>query len=546
MRRTMTVFLAVALLAGAGCGRTGEDEMSIEERLDQYTSFRLEASLEELSPGQRQMLPLLVEASQIMDAIFWEQAYGDGDSLLAALEDPRVERFAEINYGPWDRLNGDEPFIEGVGPKPLGANFYPPDLTKQEFETAAGIDEALRSPYTVVRWDDTGGLEAIPYHQQWPAWTERAAELLEEAADLADSEGFARYLRLRAEALRTDDYLVSDLAWMDMEDNRLELVIGPIENYEDRLMGIKTAHEAFVLLKDLEWSRRLARYAELLPELQRRLPVPAEYRQEEPGTGSDLGAYDALYYAGDANAGSKTIAINLPNDERVQLEKGTRRLQLKNAMRAKFDRILVPIARILIDPSQRDAVSFDAFFANTMFHEVAHGLGIKRTLEGSQTVREALEDRYAALEEGKADILGLFMVTQLEEMGEMPDADIESNVITFFASIFRSIRFGASSAHGRANLARFNFLKEMGAFQRDDETGTYLVDIDRAREAMTALSDRILRLQGDGDYEGTGAFMQRYAVMGEELQADLDRLAEEGIPVDVTFEQGLDVLGLTP
>ncbi|MFO7769531.1 MAG: Zn-dependent hydrolase [bacterium] len=546
MRRSVSIMLAAALLAAAGCGTAGDDEMSIEERLDQYTSFRLEVPLDDLSQAQRQMIPLLIEVSEIMDAIFWEQAYGDRDSLLAAIDDERVRRFAEINYGPWDRLNGDEPFIGGVGPKPAGANFYPPDLTREAFEQAAEEDEALRSQYTVVRRDERGMLAAVPYHEQWPAWTARAARLLEEAAALAESRDLARYLRLRAEALRTDDYLASDMAWMEMKDNRLELVVGPIENYEDQLMGLKTAHEAFVLLKDMEWSARLARYAELLPELQQRLPVPAEYKQEEPGTGSDLGAYDAIYYAGDANAGSKTIAINLPNDEQVQLEKGTRRLQLKNAMRAKFDRILVPIAGVLVDEEQRGKVSFDAFFANTMFHEVAHGLGIKHTLGGEGTVREALADQYSALEEGKADVLGLFMVTQLAEMGEMPGADIESNIITFFASIFRSIRFGASSAHGRANLARFNYFKEMGAFQRDGKSGTYRVDLPRTREAMNALSERILRFQGDGDYQGVKDFMERYGVMGGQLRTDLDRLAAEGIPVDVTFEQGLDVLGLTP
>jgi hypothetical protein len=271
--------------------------------------------------------------------------------------------------------------------------------------------------------------------------------------------------------------------------------------------------------------------------------VPEEYRRETPGTDSELNAYDVVYYAGESNAGSKTIAINLPNDEQVQLQKGTRRLQLRNAMRAKFDRILVPIAQMLIAPDQRRHITFDAFFGNTMFHEVAHGLGIKNTINGRGTVRESLRDQASALEEGKADVLGLYMQVQLQGMGEL-QGDVMDSYVTFLASIFRSVRFGASSAHGRANIARFNYFKERGAFSRDAATGTYRVDPVRMRQAMDALSAQILRFQGDGDYAGVQAFMERYGRVDAELQADLDRLATAGIPVDVVFEQGASVLGL--
>jgi len=295
-------------------------------------------------------------------------------------------------------------------------------------------------------------------------------------------------------------------------------------------------------VKDKEWSQRLMKYIAMLPELQKGLPVADAYKKETPGTGSDLNAYDALYYAGDCNAGAKTIAINLPNDEEVQLSKGTRRLQLKNAMRAKFDKIMVPIADRLIAEDQRSHVTFDAFFANTMFHEVAHGLGIKNTIDGKGTVREALKDRAGALEEGKADVLGLYMVTQLVKKGELGDADVRDNYVTFLAGIFRSVRFGAADAHGRANMARFNFFKQMGAFSRDEATGTYRVDFDKMEAAMNALSEKILTFQGDGDYEGVGAFMEEMGVIGPELQDSLDSLSEAGIPVDIVFEQGMQVL----
>lgn len=515
-----------------------------EVLLDKYTSFTLTTDLDALTENERQMIPLLIEAGKAMEEIFWVQAYGNRTELLDGVADPNLRRFIQINYGPWDRLDGNEPFIEGVGPKPEGANFYPVDMTEAELEAAAEENPALTSLYTMVRrGDQDGELVAIPYHEYFAEPMQRAATLLSQAAALAEEPGLKRYLELRAQALVTGDYLESDRAWMDMKDNTIDVVIGPIETYEDQLFGYKAAAEAYVLVKDRAWSERLTRYAALLPALQEGLPVDDAYKQETPGSDSDLGAYDALYYAGDCNAGSKTIAINLPNDERVQLEKGTRRLQLKNAMQAKFDKILVPIAGVLIDDDQREHVTFDAFFGNTMFHEVAHGLGIKNTISGSGTVREALRDHASAIEEGKADVLGLYMVTELIEQGEW-DGALADHYTTFLASIFRSIRFGTSSAHGRANLIRFNFFKEMGAFTRDDETGTYRINPDNIRPAIDALSEKILTLQGDGDYEAVQAFVNQYQQMDPQLEADLARLAEAGIPVDIVFEQGVEVLGL--
>jgi hypothetical protein len=344
--------------------------------------------------------------------------------------------------------------------------------------------------------------------------------------------------------LISDEFQVSDLYWMDVRDNEIDIVIGPIETYEDRLFGYRAAYESYVLIKDLDWSARLARFTAFLPELQEGLPVPDEYKLESPGSDSDLNAYDVVYYAGHSNAGSKTIAINLPNDEDVQLEKGTRRLQLKNVMAAKFDKILEPIADELVDESQRQHITFDAFFANTMFHEVAHGLGIKYTISGDRTVAQALLDLSSSMEEGKADILGLYMITELYNAGELGDVDLRDYYVTFMTSVFRSIRFGASSAHGKANMVRFNFFVEHGAFVRDAETGRYSVDLDRMQAAMTALSRLLLTLQGDGDYEGALELTNTKGIIGDQLQADLDRLTHANIPVDITFNQGMAELGL--
>ena len=534
--------------AGDADATAEETTMSaIDQKLAKYTDFQLTTDVSALSDAEKQMIPLLIEASKHMDTAFWLQAYGERDALMRGLDGvddgDKLKRYADINYGPWDRLEDNESFVPGIGPKPPGANFYPEGLSADELTAAAESNEALLSQYTMVRTNEAGELTAVPYSEFFAEQYQAAADKLREAAELAEDAGLKKYLELRAEALLSDEYFESDMAWMDMKTNGLDVVIGPIEHYEDKLMGRKTANEAYVLVKDKAWSERLSKYAAMLPGLQEGLPVADEYKQETPGTDSELNAYDVVYYAGDCNAGSKTIAINLPNDERVQLEKGTRRLQLKNAMRAKFDKILVPISGVLIDEGQRSHITFDAFFGNTMFHEVAHGLGIKETITGNGTVREALGANASALEEGKADVLGLYMVTQLHEQGEI-DGDLMDNYTTFLASIFRSIRFGSASAHGVANLIRFNFFQEMGAFHRDEATGTYKVDPDKMLEAGNALSEKILVLQGNGDAAAVEAFVAQYGVETEQLRADLDRLAAEGIPVDITFTQGVDVLGL--
>ena len=546
MRATQACLISVLI---ASCGvdtppaATIEPLVNVEPRPEIYAEFTLTADLSIFSDAQREMIGLLIEASQIMDDLFWRQAFGDDyEAWLSSINVDDARLFADQNYGPWDRLDDQKPFIEGAGVKPLGANFYPADMTREEFQTAYLPGKA--GLYSLIRRNEKGELFLVPYHVAYADELNATADLLRQAASLADNIHFANYLKLRANALLSDDYQLSDLYWMDVKDNEIDIVIGPIETYEDRLFGYRAAYESYVLIKDLDWSARLSRFTDFLPELQENLPVADEYKMESPGSDSDLNAYDVVYYAGDSNAGAKTIAINLPNDEEVQLQKGTRRLQLKNAMQAKFEKILGPIAGVLVEDSQRQHVTFDAFFANTMFHEVAHGLGIKNTITGKGTVREALLDLAGSMEEGKADILGLFMITELYEAGEMGEIDLQDNYVTFMASVFRSIRFGASSAHGKANMIRFNFFIEHGAFVRNAESGKYRIDFERMQEAMDALSRLLLTLQGDGDYAGAVELVNTMGVIGETLQADLDRLTQANIPVDITFNQGAAVLGL--
>ncbi len=541
--------VAVALTTIAACGGEPPAELSIQPletiapRPEVYADFTLSADLDSLSDNQREMIGLLIDASQIMDDLFWRQAYGDDyESWLATIADADTRRYAELNYGPWDRLDGDKPFMEGVGRKPPGANFYPADMSKEEFEAA--YLPGKNGLYSLVRRNEDGELTLLAYHVAYAAELKAAADLLHAAAKLAESTEFANYLKLRAAALISDNYQISDMYWMDVRDNDIDVVIGAIETYEDALFGYRAGYESYVLIKDLEWSDRLSRFADFLPALQEGLPVPDEYKWETPGTDSDLNAYDVVYYAGHSNAGSKTIAINLPNDEEVQLSRGTRRLQLKNAMQAKFDKILEPIADVLIDESQREYVTFDAFFANTMFHEVAHGLGIKNTIDGRGTVRGTMLDMASSMEEGKADILGLYMITELHKAGELGDVDLRDYYVTFMSSVFRSIRFGASSAHGKANMVRFNFFLDSGAFVRDAESGRYQVDFDKMETAMTDLSRLLLTLQGDGDYDGAVELTESRGVIKPQLQGDLDRLTEASIPVDITFQQGVAELGI--
>lgn len=511
-------------------------------RLDIYTDFTLTSDLSHLSDNQKQMIGKLIDASKIMDELFWRQAFGENkDAFLAKINDQKIQKFADINYGPWDRLNGDEVFLSGYEEKAAGAEFYPRDMSKEELNKAILDDKT--GLYSVIKRDEKGLLYSVAYSVEYAQELEKAANLLREASQLADDKEFANYLSMRADALVTDDFRASDFAWMDMKNNPIDVVIGPIETYEDQLFGYRAAYESYVLVKDLAWSERLAKFAAFLPELQKGLPVDDKYKQEVPGSDADLNAYDVVYYAGHSNAGSKTIAINLPNDEQVQLEKGTRRLQLKNAMRAKFDKILVPISEQLIVPEQRKHITFDAFFANTMFHEVAHGLGIKNTITDKGTVRQSLQEHASALEEGKADILGLYMVEQLLKKGEITDGTLEDYYITFMAGIFRSVRFGASSAHGKANMIRFNFFAEEGAFSKNAD-GLYSVNMEKMSLAMEKLSRLILTIQGDGDYQKVDQLIATHGEIKAELAKDLEKLSKANIPVDVTFKQGKDVLGL--
>jgi len=549
-----TLFVSLLIVLVVSCNSSnnkkdskcckGDTTMLSENQIEvnKYVSFKLTTDLSVLTEKEKQMLPLLFEAAEIMNKLFQKQTFGDNyQAVYDTIKDEASKKLFAINYGPWNRLNDNQPFIKGFGAKPAGTQFYPIDMTKEEFD--ALVDPAKTSLYTIIKRDANSKLIVVPYSEAYKEELTKVSELLKKASELAEDAGLKKYLELRSKDILKNDFYASDIAWMEMKTNTIDFIVGPIENYEDAIYGYKASFESFILVKDKTWSNKLTKYAAMLPALQKELPIEDAYKKDSPGADSDLGAYDAIYYAGDCNAGGKTIAINLPNDEKVQELKGSRRLQLKNSMKAKFDNIMVPIADILIDSTQRKYIKFDSFFGNVMFHEVAHGLGVKYTLKDKKiTCREALENTYSSIEECKADILGLWLVTKLNEKGEY-QADLMDNYITFAAGIFRSIRFGASEAHGKANLITFNYFLAQGAFAKNAQ-GTYTVDFEKMKTAVAGLAKIIITIQGDGSKADAEKLLAEKCTMSDDLKADLAKLEKVNIPVDVIWEQGLTAIGL--
>ena len=524
-------FITMALCAAIAC--TDEPDEALKGKVESYAVVEVSSPLyDALSENDKKIVDLFRQAGEIMDGLFWKQTFGD-KAEIEALPEGYAKAYAMINYGPWDHLDDNNPFIEGYGVKPLGCQYYPQDMTMEEWEAFDDPDKL--SLYTVIRRDENGTLKTVWYRDEYKEELEKVCTLLEEAAMLTTNEGMRRYLTERVKAFRTDDYLASDMAWMDMKDCNMDLVIGPIENYDDHLFEAKAAYECFILLKDETRSANLAKYVALLPTLQQMLPCAPEYKTFVPGTSSDLNVYDAIFYAGDCNAGSKTIAINLPNDERVHAAKGARRLQLYNSMMAKFNKILAPIGKVLVEPSQQKYLTADAFFWNVTFHEVAHGLGVKQTVNGKGTVDQAMGDQKTSWEEAKADILGLFMVNKLIEMGEIADITKEEAIATFIAGIVRSVRFGSASSHGKANMMCFNYMEDHGAFSRNAE-GKYVVDFEKAEAAIDSWAALILETQATGNFEFAQKYAAENASIRKTLAAEVAKVNEAGIPRDIVFD----------
>lgn len=531
--------LGVAAIASVLSCTTQQQESPMKAKVEEYAQVELKSDLVNgLNDKEKELVKIFFQVGEITDDLFWKQTFGD-KSVLDTLTDSYAKKFAMIQYGAWDRLDNNKPFLPGYGEKLDVCNYYPHDITAEEFDALE--DENKDSWYTVIRRNADGSLKSVWYHEEYADEIGRICALLEKAVTLAEDPGLKNYLQKRIEAFKTDDYLESDLAWMDMKDSKVDFVTGPIESYDDKFRETKASYESFILLKDEARSKDLAKFVSMLPALQKELPCEPQYKTFVPGTSSDLNVYDAVFYAGDRNAGSKTIAINLPNDERVHAMKGTRRLQLRNSMKAKFDKIMMPIGELIVTPEQQKYLNFDAFFWNVTFHEVAHGLGVKQTVNTNESVDAVMGTEKTSWEEAKADILGLFMVTKLVEMGEITNITAEDAITTYIAGILRSVRFGAASSHGKANMMCFNYMEKAGAFTRDAQ-GQYVIDFQKAKEAMNGWAALILKTQGDGNVEFATKYRAENGGITPELQADLDKINSAGIPRDITFIQGKDVL----
>jgi hypothetical protein len=511
----------------------------IAERRAQFVEQSLTADVSHLSAGDHEALKHLVEAARAMDEIFWLQAWAGNPGFapeVAALEGEGAEPardYYRIMYGPWDRLVHYQPYL-GEQPHPGGAGYYPEDMTAGEFEAwleAHPSDrEAFTSLFTIIRRDGDG-LVAVPYSVAYRGQLETAAKELMAAAQATDNESLRRFLELRAEAFMTDDYYASDVAWMDL-DSDIEVVIGPYETYEDHLFGYKAAFESFVCVAQPEDSARLEVFKSQLPFLERNLPIPDEHKNFDRGSESPIRVVDELFTAGDTRAGVQTIAFNLPNDERVREEKGSKKVLLKNVMRAKYDAILAPIAGRVLPADETHLIDFEAFYQFTLHHELSHGVGPGQiTVDGRDTeVRLELRDLYSAFEEAKADVLGVYDIYALVESGVMAPEILDSLPWTYTAGMFRTTRFGVAEAHGLGMVLQANFLLEKGAVDLTED-GRFRPVPELFEESFRDLANQLLMIQALGDYDAALAMVERYGTVHPAMAAAIEALTD--LPVDV-------------
>ncbi len=550
----LALVLIVSLWACAPSDKKGEEALNapalrpdIAARLAKYAPTELSFDASRLSPGDRQVLSKLVEAARYMDEIFWRQSYPEGLELKAALEKSAAPQdkdglsFLLVNFGPFDRQDGNVPFI-GAETKPAGGGFYPRDMTREEFETHLQQHPedkaAFESPTTVIRRRD-GKLTAIPYNIEYREFLDPAAKALREAAALTANPSLKTYLEHRAEALLTNDYYQSDCEWIDLKDNLPEIVIGPFETYEDGLLGIKASYESFVYVNDPAQMKVIRHFLDFLGEMQKGLPVEAKYKTAVvKGLASPLNVVTEVFVSGETKAGVQTSAFVLPNDERVRENKGSKKVFLKNMMEAKFGKSLIPISRRVLSPEEQGFVSFDAYFNEVILHEISHVLGVNYVVlpDGTKaTINTVLRDLNSAIEEGKADVVGLYNVRLIVDKSGLGAEEKRLRkheaYTTYLAGLFRAMRFGVREAHGRGTLVQFNFLKEKGAILYDQASGTFRADMSKFEDAVRDLAAQFLIVEGDGSYEKATQFLDRYGVLDAFTEEALKRLAD--IPVDI-------------
>jgi hypothetical protein len=542
----LLIVLAVLVLAGCGKQQEGSEmdrtaeHMPVSDRVAMYADVDITVDLSMLTEKQRALIAKLVEAGRLADEIFWMQSAHDAVTVrdsLVALGDAAPQDLLDyvmINYGPYDRIFEGERFVgEGPARKPAGAGLYPADMGKEEFESFVAanpsLKDALESQYTVVLREN-GTLRAEPYHRHYPQAAKIAA-LLAEAAALADNPSLKKYLELRAKAIASDDYYESDMAWMELQGNDIDVVIGPIENYEDALFNYKTAYECAVMVKDPAGTKELQMFKDHIDAFERALPIEQKYKRASAGSGNVLEVVNVVFFGGDFQAGVKTIAASLPNDPRVTEKKGGKKQMYKNLMEAKFDKIVKPIGERVLDRGLREFVDRRAFTSFVTLHEVSHTLG-RPYVYGNDglSVRKAMKELYSTIEECKADVLGIYNNNLLHAEGVIDDNQRIRGIVTYVAGLFRSLRFGAEEAHGQANLMQLNWLRERNALVRSPE-GTYSIEFETFLAAMEELARVVLTVQIEGDYAGAAALIGKYGKMTTEIDEVVRKLSD--IPRDI-------------
>ena len=539
---TLGIIPLLLVLLYLNCGQFGggESEM-LAEKIKQFvpTEIKFDASL--LDDRQNKVVENLYQAALVMDEIFLQQVYAGNNEIREELQSSEMEvdawrlEYFTIMFGPFDRLDHNKPFY-GTAEKPKGANFYPEDMSKQEFlqwiEDHPDDEKSFTSEFTVIRREN-GELKAVPYSEYFKEDLEKAANFLRQAAEYADNPTLKDYLVKRAAAFLSNDYYHSDMAWMDLKDHLIEVVIGPYEVYEDKMFNYKAAFECFITLRDPEESKKLAKFGSYLVDIEKNLPIPDKYKNFERGSESPIVVAQEIFTAGDTKAGVQTIAFNLPNDERVRKAKGSKKVMLKNVNQAKFDQILTPIAAQVLTEEQLPHVTFDAFFNHVLMHEMSHGVGPGFiTVDGRDTeVKIELKETYSSIEECKADILGMYNIIFMIKKGEFPESFERETWATFLAGIFRSVRFGISEAHGAGNAIIYNYLLEKGGYVFDDQSQKVRVDFDKVYAALEELATHVLSLQATGDYEAARKLIEDYAVESPSMKILKDKLTD--LPVDI-------------
>ncbi len=546
----MKYFIFVLLIAVCGCQKPKEKPMEekseLQKKIDAFAKIEINVNMTHLSPKEKELVKTLVQAGELADDIFWKQTSYDAIStyeMLKAKTDKASKEaleYVKINYGPYDREDRKRFVGEGPMDHPDGAAFYPADMTKKEFEeyikANPSEEKDLTSLYTVVVRDGKK-LKAIPYHEAYKEEVEAMSKLLEKASTLAENESLAKYLAARAKAVVTDNYYESDVLWMKLKDNNVDVVIGPIENYEDNMFNYKAAYEAAVMIKDPEGTKELQIFQSHLDALEQNLPQKKEYIRPSAGKANVLEVVNIAYFGGDFQKGIKTIAASLPNDPRVHEEYGGKKQMYKNMMEAKFEKIVKPIGEKVLAEEFRKYIDPHSFTTFVTMHEVSHTLG-RGFVYGNEKldVRKALKELYSGIEEAKADVLGIYNMDYFKRQGMYDDEAMKRHYVTYLVGLFRSIRFGAEEAHGKANIAQMVFLKEQGAVARDAK-GNWTVNFDKFQSAVAALGKVLLEIEAEGNYEGAKNFLEKYGKLTEDVKADLAKMTD--IPRDLNTTYGV-------